>query len=430
MAFIPSCSHSFPSNIYYTLYRSFTYNLVFYWKKHRNAAIWLIIIFAIIYFGILYFSVLKDQLQKAGITRQIKIVTCSIKVAIAGGDISLCYEEEETVEKVGSYETLNVKLGKIKIDNKEIPSGRPEAGKSYTLDILLENENDIGSDFNIYVTSLDVIASPVYDKVHENAVAADNVEFSWEYSCSDFYDKETCEKYGCGWSDRNAICIGNIVSMIKPQRHALATAYFETMPTDTDTIYFFATAESKQRGGGSSKFKLIPELSDYQDSMFFDPEIKTTAGPIDVYVYTNPYVIVSSGKTKMIDFDVKIRLYNGGYDGTAYMNTITVYQTFENVDNKLFNINIDECKIGSVEITRDNIKTIPCPRDKKGNCFELNFTEDFLLEIKPGNSKEISCVAEDLVDIDREITNTIGVTADYTYTQDEIKTAIPVEKSD
>ena len=182
------------------------------------------------------------------------------------------------------------------------------------------------------------------------------------------------------------------------------------LPSDAKYIHFFGTVTSQQKGGGTSKIKLVPQYSGYEKSIeLFDPDIKTNPGPIDVYVYTNPSVIEVD---QMKNFDVVINFYNGGKDGTASIKNVILYQTFANLDELPFEINCEE--------TKGTAEPVECPDNKKGNCWQITFNEDSQLNIPPKESRQIYCdaIVNNEFALIHELTVPISVVSEYTYIQE------------
>jgi len=320
--------------------------------------------------------------QTEPIIKQFKTQLGMMKcVIITFGQDPSCWEtQEQEVEKVGTYDSLTIVMGKAKVGNKYIPSSPPRAGKTYILDITLENNNIQGSGFDINVTTLNVSAEPSGNTETENIV----------------YAKVDLPRY-----------------KIQPQHYYRVKAEFDEnnkLPSDAKYIHFFGTVTSQQKGGGTSKIKLVPQYSGYEKSIeLFDPDIKTNPGPIDVYVYTNPSVIEVD---QMKNFDVVINFYNGGKDGTASIKNVILYQTFANLDELPFEINCEE--------TKGTAEPVECPDNKKGNCWQITFNEDSQLNIPPKESRQIYCdaIVNNEFALIHELTVPISVVSEYTYIQE------------
>ena len=343
-----------------------------------------LIIILILYFVVTSFSSFVSANSSIGqIINQIKSfpgnAICSVSFMTRGQfeDIYSCWmEEEEQVKKEGTYETLDVTMGHMWLGDESKESRSPKIGEeNYPFDIILENKNT-DKDFYITITSLDVIAASERN-----------------YNQSDV---------------KNASIVLP-TNKIMPGRKYSVKAMFEKLPSkDTKFMYFFATIVSEQKGSGVGEYRLVPQYTGYEKSIeFFDPQIITKPGPIDVYVYVYPPVI-ELDKTE--EFDVIINFYNGGKDGIAAIKNVTLIQTFKNIDEKPFVINCPE--IGKKS------NAIECPNNKNGNCWEILFSEEESLYIPERDSREIFCKATRQDSINKELTDTISVIAEYEYIQD------------
>ncbi len=343
-----------------------------------------LIIILILYLVVTSFSSFVSANSPIGQTiNQIKSfpgnAICSLSFITHGQfeDIYSCWmEEEKQVEKEGTYETLDVTMGYMWIGGESRASRSPKVGEEdYPFDIILENKNT-DKDFYINVISLDVIAVPERN-----------------------YDQ----------SDVKNADVTLPTNKIMPGRKYSVKAMFEKLPSkETKFMYFFATIISEQKGSGVGEYRLVPQYIGYEKSIeLFEPQIITKPGPIDVYVYVYPPVIELE---KTEEFDVIINFYNGGKDGIAAIKNVTLIQTFKNIDEKPFLINCPE--IG------EKSNAIECPNNKNGNCWEILFSEEKSLYIPERDSREIFCKATIQDSINKELTDTISVIAEYEYIQD------------
>ena len=112
--------------------------------------------------------------------------------------------------------------------------------------------------------------------------------------------------------------------------------------------YFTINTTTDQIGGGSTKFGIIEsdEGFDNQNFMyFFDPDVKTEPGPLDIYTYTLPFVIPMN-RVSGTDgwqagnepgFMIYTHIRNKG-NGIARINNLELVQNNEQIDLSYFGI--------------------------------------------------------------------------------------------
>jgi DNA-directed RNA polymerase subunit M/transcription elongation factor TFIIS len=334
------------------------------WKQILTVVSAIVILFFVIKIPMIaeLLSPLLEMIKDFG--KMWKGMWCSITT---GGDSS-CFEKEENVEKIGTYDSLSAKLGRKISNGNYIPNLRPEEGEDYNLEITLENENDPTTNFDIEV--IDVTA------------CASSRRFDTNSDCtSDFMATSSKTPY-----------------TIRAGTYRIERLKFDTLPSCDYYMYFLVQAKSKQKGGGSSNFRIIfpvlekPPNIDYE----FVPSLKTQPGPIDAYVYTYPAVInLKEGR----EFEIIVRLVNKGDEGTATINNVTISSASEDL-----------------EITCPDFTTESCFDQQNCVTVYLSDSENIL---EKGDVKEIQCVGN--IDpgyfTERE-TAFIGVLTYYEYTQD------------
>ncbi|MDI6825829.1 MAG: hypothetical protein QMD36_01380 [Candidatus Aenigmarchaeota archaeon] len=266
------------------------------------------------------------------------------------GNMQVCIAQNQTVryKKTGTYETLKVDMGVV-TPSQTIPPPDPVPdlwdSNPYDLPLTLSNKNPVGSTYDIKVYEINISASP--DVLSKDFVSASEI----------FPDLRK--------------------KPIKPGGYAIVTARFNKTfypgrPINCKQYtYFHINVTTEQIGGGSAKFGLIEsdEGMDNQNFMyFFDPDIKTEPGPLDIYVYTLPFVIPATMReVEGPDFGVYIKIKNKG-KGTAIIDGLTLIQVNKRSDIPS-PISITNCKlIGNSSLFNDERSNDYCPPGKTGNC--------------------------------------------------------------
>jgi hypothetical protein len=260
------------------------------------------------------------------------IMMCMLKYR---GNMQICIAQNQTVQyqKTGTYETLDMELGAV-TPSQTIPPPNPipdmwSSDNPYELPFTLTNKNEVGSVYDITVNNINVSASPFED------------------------DRDVI------YASEDQII--NMPVSIKPGGSVVVTALFdrtfystilEKLDPLTQTViriltpldnckqytYFRINITTDQLGGGSAKFGLIDndEGIDNQNFMyFFNPDVKTDTGPVDIYTYTLPFVIpvnTMRATGKISHFGVYIKIENKG-DGLLKIQNLTLMLTGDKQNN-------------------------------------------------------------------------------------------------
>lgn len=215
---------------------------------------------------------------KAAMPNEYAMMMCLVKYS---GNMQICMlnqTQQVQVQKTGTYQTLALTMG-IESPTRTIPPMNPnpiDRFLPYYFAFTLKNTNEIGSPYEINVT----------DPTGETGIEV-------TASQSNFKENRTAIDYP--YYPRQPI---------KPGGYVIAQAKFDKDPTNQHNLpfctadepytYFYVNVTTDQTGGGSSKFGIIENSQgiDNQNFMyFFDPDVKTQPGPVDVYVYTVPFVL-------------------------------------------------------------------------------------------------------------------------------------------
>jgi len=315
---------------------------------------------------------------------QYAFMMCMVKYS---GNMQICalnQTQQVQVQKIGSYQTLTLEMG-IVTPSRTIPPMRPyPAGTSdsspYYFTFTLTNKNEVGSLYEINVTDeglggIQVSASQSDPRVNEPA------------STYPYYPKNP----------------------IKPGGYVISQAKFNALPTPCeDYTYFYINITTDQSGGGSAKYGVIEsgEGLDNQNFMyFFDPDVKTQPGPVDVYVYTIPFVLPADRVSDNEPFLPFIQIEN---KGGGIIESITIDFIY---DSHILNISLQfsfYCTSRTCNVTFD----------QSGN--PGNYILTLEGNIKSGESYTIYNSGGTLVDKDKIIgksTGLISVVASYRYRQ-------------
>jgi len=313
-------------------------------------------------------------------------------------------EEEENVKKIGKYETLTLDYGRKK-DSGTIEPSKPKGGGRYNLDITLTNENREIYDINITEIYAHAIGKDKENKVE--AVSSVSVSEERPYVLKPEEDLAVRLK----WDD----------SLDGGSR----------LPQCDRTMKFYTNITSQHQGGGFTLYGVAPREEGYVNFLhYFDPEITTEPGPLNIYVFTDPYAInldeITSGET----FDVIIKIVNKVKDSVAVLDRLAFVQTFE-VPSGLFTINPSSCQSLVINLNyTTNFNPEGICTDDKHNCFELLF-EPKELKLSYDESEEIECKATvTSSSISNRLTDQIRVYSIYTFVQDFDKSLVCAELSE
>jgi len=314
-----------------------------------------------------------------------ELMMCLMKY---GGNMQICAlgEEEIQYEKEGTYETLKLEVGIVTPDRTIYPLRPKSKQEDYDFSFTLKNENQVGSLYDITVPSIDIGAS--------------SDEEGEDMEPGTFF-------YGPPFT-------------IKPGGYRVVQAEFSQLPYCERYMYFQINMTSEQLGGGSAKYGVISNEKDNENFIyFFDPEIKTNPGPLDIYLYTYPFVIgVDEAWERQTEeskpgFRVFIHIVNKE-EGIAQIHNITFIQTSES-DNPIIAENSIICENYYQPV---NDPSSYCP-NKRGNCIKMTYPEPIREEDENGeNQVYIKC--DGTVSNDSfigKITDFISVNVVYNYTQ-------------
>jgi len=307
------------------------------------------------------------------------MIKCMIKYH---GDMAICAfgEEEIKVEKEeNNYETLALELGLKSPSGTVIP--KPSAGQPYDLIFRLINKNSVGSGYIIKVKNLEV-----------------NVT-----------DGETLP------ADYITPNVSSEPLEIRPGWPETIQAHWDSMPSCENYFYFNIRVESEQTGGGSSKFGVVDQQEGNENFIyFFDPEVGTKTGPLDIYVYTVPFVLVKD-KLHGNEFLIYIFIENKK-DGVARIDNLKIIQNPVTEQERV--INLTECTVCSEEYITCSSFQWDGTLDLVSNCGIAPENLKVEKEGKDGSVLEIRCKGEIIPDrITGKGTQWISVEANYTYIQ-------------
>lgn len=308
-----------------------------------------------------------------------------------------CWEptttEEENINKVGEYQTLELSEGR-KTTTGTMVNPKPVSGERYAYEVTLKNVND--KIYEINITKIEAWAE-------NESLPADHV-----------FTK---------LSDKNPY-------VLKPEEELPVTFMWgfrqnpdpgwKRFECPNGIVTFKINISSRQYGGGFSNYGIAP--SDEGDWIkflhYFDPEVTAEPGPLNIYVYTEPYAIDWSYFSQYNQpFYIIIKITNPKVqDSVATLNELHLVQTFE-AGSQFFSLDTtapDTCMddLGNIyNITNDLLKPDNCPSDKpfcNNYRFEL---ENFDVNFDEG--REIVCKAKLKVAPTDDITDQIRVYTSY-----------------
>jgi len=276
-----------------------------------------------------------------------------------------CWEPEPTAEenvnKIGDYQTLQMSEGR-RTSTGTLDNPKPVGRERYSYEVTLKNMND--NIYEINITEIkawanETLAYHVYSGLSNNNPYVLKpkeefpVRFMWGYTPS-----------GDG-SERLPECPNGIIN-------------------------FKINVSSRQYGGGFSNYGIAPsDEGDYIKFLhYFDPEITAEPGPLNIYVYSDPYAIDwSYFNNNRIPFYIIIKIANPKVqDSVATLNEIHLVQTFEAAGSqKFFSISTCQDDLGNPPYTPINES---CPSGKPGNCYKFTLNN---LTVNYDESREIVC---------------------------------------
>jgi hypothetical protein len=306
-----------------------------------------------------------------------------------------CWEppttEDQNVNKIGEYQTLQLSEGR-RTTSGTIGNQKPVSGDRYSYDITLKNMND--KIYEINITNI--------------SAWAENETFPADHVYK-------------GLNDTNPY-------ILKPKEELPVTFMWgfrqdpdpgwKTFECPNSIITFKINISSRQYGGGFSNYGIAP--SDEGDWIkflhYFDPEVTAEPGPLNIYVYTEPYAIDWSYFSSQ-PFYIIIKITNPKVqDSVATLNELHLVQTFE-AGSQFFNLDTgaaDTCvdDLGNIySLGTGLLKQDSCPSDKpfcNNYRFEL---ENFDVNFDEG--REIVCKATLNVAPTDAITDQIRVYVSY-----------------
>lgn len=230
-------------------------------------------------------------------------------------------------EKEGTYKTLDLVLG-TKLPDRILPPPNPVYGESYELIFSLINNNDPDSQIHINISRITV-------------------------------DIWSGKEHG----ELKTKDLDPPIS-IPPGMSQQVSVFYSELPNCPDYFYHFdINVTSKQHASGSSLFAVVggirgflpairlqtPPPVDPETILEFNPQIKTEAGPIDLYVYTVPFVLNLDTMKQSNDFTFPIFIFaENKMEGTASIKEITL------TSDSSF-IKVTECGGKSVEWNNNRV---------------------------------------------------------------------------
>lgn len=346
-----------------------------------NSFLAIVLVFEIAFIGFNNYGI---PLAYTYFPQETAMMKCLIKYH---GDIAICAVGENPVKpekEDNNYETLSLELGQKTGEKTWI--SKPVAGQSYYLVFRLINTNKVGSNYVI--------------KIPKDGITV-NVSNSSSGKCE---GSNLCNKGPTRKWDK--------FLEVKPGWPELFQVYFDELPACTDYYYFNIQVKSSQVGGGRSFFRVADKQKGNENFIyFFDPQIKTQPGPLDIYVYTTPFALVrenlEDGK-----FIISIKIENKK-DGIADITGLKLIQKPPEGGSSLINVsNCTVCIKGSQPYDFS---------DEWVNNHEVNLTKLNLSSITPkgttNSTLEIRCEGKLNPSFTGKATQLISVNANYTYTQ-------------
>jgi hypothetical protein len=332
------------------------------------------------------------------------MMMCFIKYR---GSMQICVAQNQTVQyqKEGSYETLKMDLGAV-TPSQTIPPPNPvpdtwSSNYPYDFPFTLSNENTVGTTYDISIPKdgITVSASP----------------------------------YDDGRDSKSAAMITDMPNYpINPGGYVVVTAKFEEpfyqgrLENCKQYTYFKINISTEQIGGGSSKFGIIESDDGYDNQnfmYFFNPDVKTEPGPLDIYTYTLPFVVAYSQAKKIgpdkPHFGVYIKIKNKG-SGTAFFDNITLIQTS---DTNPFDISNCVLMENSLLFNKGINSNTYCSSGKNGNCIYISPVQRDNATLEKNGEWTFRCNGK-IKDINNpsnsfigKVTGLMSVVANYEYLQ-------------
>jgi hypothetical protein len=222
-------------------------------------------------------------------SNQLSVFFCYINPEnVASGDFEKCQKKD--YKKMGEYNNLLISFEHRDFGGNPIP----QAGKPYRLRFFLENQNVPGEEesFGKYVYDIKV------KKIESIA------------SSSDFNEENTNEE-----NQMISYASSNKELTLYPGKTVPEVIEFKNLPAACrGFMYFKLIVSTEQQSRGKSDFLILPDYSyeNFDDQLEveirkFKPDIIVSPGPIDVVVYSQPYVIK---KEDLSDSFIQINIEN------------------------------------------------------------------------------------------------------------------------
>jgi len=350
---------------------------------------------------------------KAWMPEEYALMMCLIKYK---GSMAICMgvgNQTVQYEKVGTYETLKTDMGVV-TPSKSIPPINPIPEMwddyPYIFTFTLTNENEVGSPYDIVVTDIWAIASSADTFPSDEVIVGDILNFP-----------ETPIKPGGRWV---------VQTEFNPNKIPPNTG--ETFECSMYT-FFRINVSTKQKGGGSSKLGIIESdrgIDNENFMYFFDPDVKTEPGPVDIYTYTLPFIIPWNQLQKWQTdgnhgFSVFIHIDNHG-DGELELEKLHLIQETPGIRLTETNgTSFNDVKCGLMSFSKISGE-IPDFVDSKSNHIGLcpgksnyenciSFTN--LPKILSNGNIMISCHGSIIGEFVGKTTEFISIDAEYNYTQ-------------
>jgi hypothetical protein len=324
----------------------------------------------------------------------------------------------ESVNKLGPYETVELKWGR-RLDGS-YDTDPVESGQDYTLDVSFFNKNKA-----VYEINFTEINAYTTITIGSNPPVTYNT------------------------TPKSAFTEGRYT--LDPEEELPIRFKIFDLPDDWSCVgsqTFKVNATTEQKSGGWSDFGIAPSDEDKFRNFIhkFNPHINAEPGPLNIYVYTDPWGISAEDFIDVTGDDraeVIIKIQNKVKTGTAEIDKLYLVQNFE-MPTTLFTIDITDCSgtgrlivtpmqivpivpiipigttIGTTTMPITNVIVKREPVQGVENCAPncLEFTFNPTLKIKPGGKITISCKLDVNELPPAEYTDQIRVFADFRYIQE------------
>ena len=277
------------------------------------------------------------------------------------------------------------------LDLKPQPMAKPTKEEGLTLKTLLVNKNDVGSKYTINVTKVKTALSSKQD-FSENVILMASPDSPFPpYSIQPTpSDCETC-------GQDIEVTFNKIDKLIDS-----CDGY----------LYSNQTVETQQDGGGSSKIRLIEKNT----NEIFKPTATSNPGPMDIYAYTYPYLLVyeklinpqiNPDGTFKIWVTAKLSCSEIGTYGKGSLSHIKLIYPTQSIP-----IESIKCPVATVKSCKEQYEGKNCIIIEKKMTLECNqYSSDEVVN-------EIKCIASlKKGDFHGDKTDFLSVSAPYTFEQ-------------